>query len=154
MRLVPLRQNNLGIEYSAGLPRASVMEEVQFPRIHAACACGAASLHCRESLASQAFLRIRRTCRQGRTKPPGAAAPKSWSTSWKCRPLQDGIFLFPEMHLNMSICIFSLCAGSGQYRGTAFLYSYRKASIFESHMDNACLHIEAILTSIFKGPLF
>ena len=31
MRLVLLHQNNLGIEYSAGLPRASVMEEVKFP---------------------------------------------------------------------------------------------------------------------------
>ena len=42
----------------------------------AACACGAASRPCRESLASQALLRIRRTCRRIRTKPPGAAAPK------------------------------------------------------------------------------
>lgn len=40
--------------------------------------------------------------------------------SYDPRSLQGGIFLFSAMHLNMPICIFSLCAGFGQYRSTAF----------------------------------
>ena len=64
----------------------------------AACACSAASRPCRESLASQALLRIRRTCRRIRTKPPGAAAPEAP----KYLSTERGLPALPEALMRLS----------------------------------------------------
>ena len=66
-----------------------------------ACACSAVSRPCRESLASQALLRIRRTCRRIRTKPPGAAAPEAP----KYLSTERGLPALPEA-LVFSCCVF------------------------------------------------